>query len=167
MEHYLGITPKKGLFKSPLRNDNTATCSFIRKNGSLMFKDFRGDFYGNFINVVMYKYNCDYYKALQIIANDFGIKKNNNLFKNEKLIDYSNTVLEEKKTTIIQIEVQDFTKAELIWWESFGISLKTLQTFKVFSCKHVFLNGVYFTTANKNNFIFGYFGGINEEGIEN
>lgn len=29
LEYYLGIPVKKGLFKSPLRNDNSPTCSFI------------------------------------------------------------------------------------------------------------------------------------------
>lgn len=167
MEHYLGITPKKGLFKSPLRTDDSATCSFHRKNGNLIFKDFRGDFYGNFIDVVMYKYSCDYYKALQIIANDLGIKKNDKIFKNEKLINYSDTKLEEKKATIIQVEIQDFTKAELLWWKSFGISEETLKIFNIFSCKHVFLNNNYFTSSSKNNYIFGFYHGKNKEGLEN
>ena len=30
LEYYLGIPVKKGLFKSPLRNDNSPTCSFYR-----------------------------------------------------------------------------------------------------------------------------------------
>lgn len=43
MEHYLGIPVKKGLFKSPLRNDSKPTCSFYRnRKGDLIFKDFRG-----------------------------------------------------------------------------------------------------------------------------
>ena len=43
MEHYLGIPVKKGLFKSPLRKDNHATCAFYwNKNGDLIFKDFSG-----------------------------------------------------------------------------------------------------------------------------
>ena len=51
MEYYLGIPVKKGLFKSPLRVDNTPTCSFYRnKSGDLIFKDFNGSFSGNFIN---------------------------------------------------------------------------------------------------------------------
>ena len=29
LEYYLGIPVKKRLFKSPLRNDNSPTCSFI------------------------------------------------------------------------------------------------------------------------------------------
>lgn len=44
MEHYLGVPIKKGLLKSPLRNDNKPTCAFYRskKSGRLIFKDFSG-----------------------------------------------------------------------------------------------------------------------------
>ena len=81
LEYYLGIPVKKGLFKSPLRNDNSPTCSFYRNaSGDIIFNDFSGLFYGNFISVVMYKYSCSYYKALQIIANDFVILSSS-LFK--------------------------------------------------------------------------------------
>ena len=65
MEHYLGVPVKKGLLKSPLRQDNKPTCAFYRnKKGDLIFKDFRGDFSGNFISVVMYKFQCSYGKSL-------------------------------------------------------------------------------------------------------
>ena len=71
MEHYLGIPVKKGLFKSPLRKDNHATCAFYwNKGGDLIFKDFSGVFCGNFISVVMEKFQCTFPKALQIINND-------------------------------------------------------------------------------------------------
>ena len=74
MEYYLEIPVTSGLHRSTLRVDNSPTCAFFRnKAGDLIFKDFSGQFYGNFISVVMFKYNCSYYKALQIIANDFGI----------------------------------------------------------------------------------------------
>lgn len=158
MEHYLGITPKKGLFKSPLRKDDSETCSFYRsKSGELKFKDFRGDFNGNFIEVVMCKYNCNFITALQIIANDFNLKVYKNLSKNTPLIPYSTEKFLEKKFTKIQVETQDFTSYELSWWNSFGISLKTLNDFFVFSCKHVFLNNNYFTSSTKTNYIFGYY----------
>lgn len=43
MEHYLGIPVRKGLFKSPLRQDNNPTCAFYRNaSGDLIFKDFSG-----------------------------------------------------------------------------------------------------------------------------
>ena len=91
MEHYLGVHIGKGLFCSPLRKDKKPTCSFYKnKSGDLIFKDFGGYFYGNCFSVVMNKYNCSYHEALEIIANDFGIVKNNKLQRHEKLIDYSN-----------------------------------------------------------------------------
>ena len=61
MEYYLGIPVKKGLFKSPLRIDDHPTCSFyVNKSGDVIFNDFKGDFYGNFISVVMRKFSCTY-----------------------------------------------------------------------------------------------------------
>lgn len=114
MEHYLGVPVKKGLLKSPLRQDNKPTCAFYRnKKGDLIFKDFRGDFSGNFISVVMYKFQCSYGKALNIIANDFGIVSRPKLQINPPLIKYTNKKFEETQEAIIQIEVKDFEQYEL------------------------------------------------------
>lgn len=159
MEHYLGIPVKKGLFKSPLRSDSTPTCSFYRnKTGELIFKDFRGDFYGNFINVVMYKYSCSYHKALRLIAQDFGLIKTNSQVKAKPIV-ISENKFEETGPSHIQIEMQNFTKAELEWWSDYGVNLKILKKFNVFSCKSVFLNGNYFAASAQHNPIFGYYGG--------
>lgn len=159
MEHYLGIPVKKGLFKSPLRKDNTPTCSFYRDScGRLVFKDFRGDFYGNFIEVVKYKYGVSYPKALAIIANDFGIKQNPELKVNKSCIkEYSNNKLEKSQESIIKVKVKDFSKEELEWWNGFGISLPTLKKFFVFSCETVFLNDQVYSRSSDTSFNFGYF----------
>ena len=158
MEHYLGI-PVKGLFKSPLRKDNTPTCSFYRdKAGRLIFKDFRGDFYGNFVEVVKFKYNVSYHKALAIIANDFGILLNPELEKHKSCIKkYTNNVLKPSEESIIKVKVKDFTKEELDWWGSFGIGLTTLKKFFVFSCEIVFLNDQIYSYSTPTSFNFGYF----------
>ena len=114
MEHYLGIPVRKGLFKSPLRQDNKPTCAFYRnKKGDLIFKDFRGDFMGNFISVVMYKFQCSYGKALNIIANDFGIVTRPKLQVNKPLMKYTNTEFKETQEAIIQVEIKDFDQYEL------------------------------------------------------
>lgn len=159
MEHYLGIPVKKGLFKSPLRKDNTPTCSFYRdKAGRLIFKDFRGDFYGNFVEVVKFKYNVSYHKALAIIANDFGILLNPELEKHKSCIKkYTNNVLKPSEESIIKVKVKDFTKEELDWWGSFGIGLATLKKFFVFSCEIVFLNDQIYSYSTPTSFNFGYF----------
>lgn len=167
MEHYLGIHVGKGLVCSPFRNDKHPTCGFFRNSvGDLFFKDFSGDFCGNCFNVVMRKYNCSYHKALQIIANDFGIVENSNLTRHETLINYSGKKFEKLKSSDIRVTIQDFTKEELEYWSSYGITEKTLKKFNVFSCKYLFLNGELFQTSNKKNFIFGYYYGIGEDNRE-
>lgn len=166
MEHYLGIPVKKGLFKSPLRQDNNPTCAFYRnKSGDLIFKDFSGAFCGNFISVVMEKFQCSFPKALQIIGNDFGIINNKNLVVNTPKLVYTGNKFEEHKSAIIQVEIRDFQEYELYWWKSFGISKETLKRFNVFSCKNIFLNGNLFHLESSNQHIYGYFGGI-KNGVE-
>ena len=113
LEYYLGIPVKKGLFISPLRVDKTPTCSFYKsKNGDIIFKDFSGQFSGNFISVVMFKYDCSYYMALKIIANDFGYIKHPKLTKNTKPINISKNEFKETHEANIQIEAKDFTESE-------------------------------------------------------
>ena len=81
MEHYLNVPVKKGLFRSPLRDDKNPTCSFTYdKHGRLVLKDFSGDFYGDVFEVVRRVYNLSSYqeaiqflqamrKYLQLLAN--------------------------------------------------------------------------------------------------
>ena len=164
MEHYLGVHVSRGLIRSPLRRDNKPTCSFyINKSGDLIFHDFLCSFYGNCFSVVMYKYNCSYYKALQIIANDFGIVDRRDIPKNERLIDYSGVTFKENKPCILQAEIKPFSKKELKWWNQFGITESTLKKFGVYSCNSIFVNGVVNSFSSENKFIFGYYGGIKDE----
>lgn len=167
MEHYLGVPVRKGLFISPLRNDRRPTASFYRSNktGRLIFKDFGTDFSGDFITVVMYKFSCSYGKALQIIANDFGIISNKHLTVNQPLIKYSNTKFEETSDAQIQVEIKPFEQYELDWWAKFGIDQKILKKFKIYSIKNVFLNGSLFHLYREKQLVFGYYGGI-RDGLE-
>ena len=165
MEYYLGIKVAKGLFCSPLRKDNTPTCSFYRnKSGELIFKDFSGSFYGNFISVVMEKYHVPYFKALKIIAEDFNLSKKH-VDKIVQPIKQSTTIFKDDGPADIRVEVKDFTREELDWWASYGITLDILKKFNVFSCKNIFLNGELFKTLYKDNFMFGYYGG-KKDGLE-
>jgi 5S rRNA maturation endonuclease (ribonuclease M5) len=163
-EHYLGVPVKKGLFKSPsiLRIDNKPTCSFYKdQKGNLKFKDFAGPTF-DFIGCVMYLFNCSYYKALQIIGNDFGFIKTNNEINLPK-IQYTGLELKTTDKAQIQVEIKDFSEKELKFWNNFGISLNTLKKFKVYSIKSIFLNGNYFSSSSENSPIYGYYGGENLE----
>jgi len=161
-EFYLGIPVKKGLFCSPriIRIDNTPTCAFHKDSkGNLYYKDFGGPCF-DFVGCVMHLHNCTYYKALKIIANDFNIINFPKLDKNVAKKEYSGKIIKETEKANIQVEIKDFSQKELQWWASFGISLKTLNKFKVFSIKSVFLNGNYFNSSSESSPIYGYFGGI-------
>lgn len=159
MEYYLHIPVKKGLFRSPLRRDKQPTCSFYRnKSGTLIFKDFATGQHLNIFDVVQSIFRCDYFEALRIIANDFGIVRDNALHKNPGKINLNPIKIKDKEISKIQIEVQEFTDSELKWWGKYGISKDILKRFNVYSCKHVFLNDQLFAESQQHCPIFGYYG---------
>lgn len=164
LEYYLGIPVKKGLFKSPLRADNSPTCSFFRSStGDIVLNDFSGAFRGDFIKVVMYKYNLTYYRALKMIANDFGYIKHPTLLRNPKPTETSAREFKETSGAEIRVEIQTYSEEELEWWEQFGITEKILKKFKVFSCKTIFLNGNFFASSSKKCPIYGYYRGKDDK----
>lgn len=166
MSFYLGIPIKKGLFCSPLRKDNTPTCSFYRnKQGDLIFKDFNGSFYGNFISVVMYKYGIGYSDALRTIANDFNLIHTPGYTKHKGIIRDNIPTFKAPETALIQVEIQEFPDYELEWWASYGITAKLLRKYHVYSCKNIFLNGNYFMASTKSCPAYGYYGG-KEDNVE-
>ena len=159
MEYYLHIPVKKGLFRSPLRRDKQPTCSFYRnKSGTLIFKDFATGQHLNVFDVVQSIFRCDYFESLRIIANDFGIVRDNALHKNPGKINLNPIKIKDKEISKIQIEVQEFTDSELKWWGKYGISKDILKRFDVYSCKHVFLNDQLFAESQQHCPIFGYYG---------
>ena len=160
MTYYLGVPVQKGLFKSPLRNDNHVTCSFFRgKSGNLYFKDFADGKCLTFEGVVMEKYNCTYHEALRIIAKDFGLTSDAPV---KKQVIKVQPKFEGDKQTFIQVEVKDFSEAELKWWSSFGITKDILNKFKIYSCKTVFLNGTIYAQSAQHSPIYGYYFGKKE-----
>lgn len=160
MAHYLGVPVTKKLFKSPLRVDNHTTCSYFRgKSGILYFKDFATGQCLDFVNVVMCKYNCNYYEALDTIAKDFGYKSGS--IKPIPVVK-AQPRFEGTKQTFIQVEIKDFSEAELKWWNTFGITKDILKRFNVYSCKSIFLNGSLHSQSLQHMPIYGYYFGKKE-----
>lgn len=159
MEYYLHIPIKKGLFRSPLRRDKEPTCSFYRSGREdLIFKDFATGQHLNAFGVVQSLFNCDYFEALKIIANDFGIIRDKSIARNPGKINSNPVQIKDREMSKIQIEVQDFSELELKWWGKYGIDLSILKKFDVYSCKHLFLNGQLFAKSQQHCPIFGYYG---------
>lgn len=159
MEYYLRIPVKKGLFRSPLRDDKNPTCSFFRNNkGTLLFKDFATGQCLDVFSIVQQMFKCNYFEALKIIANDFGIIQNKSIKRNPGKINENPIKIEDKELSKIQVEIQDFTDLELKWWEKYGITKDILQKYQVYSCKYVFLNGNLLAKSQQHCPIFGYYG---------
>ena len=161
--HYLGISSiSKKLIRNPTRNDKNPTCGFY-KNGSgvLILHDFATGEYFNCFSYVMKTFNCNYHKALEIIAEDFGILQTSN-----KLVPVIKEVpkfKDENKVTYIQVELGKYSEQDLKWWGSFGITEKTLNKFKVFPCKSVSLNGNLVSRRAQHNPIYGYYFGKKDD----
>lgn len=158
MQHYTGhdVNSKK-LFTSVLRKDNHVTCGFYKsKSGILYMHDFATNEHLDCWNIVMRLYNCNYYDALNIIAQDFGfIEGTHKNVSPPKLVND----LRETESAKIQVQIKDYTEKELEWWKSFGISRKTLKKYHVFSLQHVFLNGQLKFTSSEQCPIYGYYFG--------
>lgn len=166
MSFYLGIIPDRDLHCNPLRQDRRPTATFYRsKSGELIFKDWKTNFHGSFVDVVATKFNVSYVKALKIIANDFGIIQKPHYDKHKPAIKYTGEVIEDKGETIIQAQIQEYTAKQLKWWLSFGITQPTLKKYNVFSVDSVFLNGNFVYSSTEANPIYGYYFG-KEEGRE-
>ena len=165
MEHYTGLNVNnKKLMLSPFRSDNHVTVAFYKsKSGVLYLHDFATNEHINCFNVVMRLYDCNYYRALEIIAQDFGLVKGTTpKVSNFKIV----SELKETETSKIQVQIKDYTKEELEWWNQFGISLKLLKKYHVFSLQHVFLNGELKFSSSSKNPIYGYYFGKDKNGNE-
>ena len=158
-EHY-GVKVTKGLFCSKIRTDNRPTCSLYKNTkGRLIYRDFGTGQSFDCFGYVQELFGCSYYMALQIIANDFGIIHRPDLKPNKAKLEYSGIKFEEKQAAIIQVQTRDFNEREVAWWNKYGVSLDTLNKFKVFPVDAVWLNDHLFYQNVDNKYVFGYYGG--------
>ena len=165
MQYYTGadINSRK-LIVSPFRVDNHTTCSFYKSKSSILYlHDFATNEHINCFEAVMKLYNCNYYDALKIIAKDFGLIENNVAFKPIPKIVES---IKENNSAKIQVQIKDFTNKELEWWNQFGISIKLLKKYHVFSLQHVFINGELKFSSTEKCPIYGYYFGKDKNGDE-
>ena len=165
MQHYTGLNvSSKKLMLSPFRVDNHFTVSFYKSKSDILYlHDFATNEHINCFQAVMKKFGCNYYEALDIIAKDFGLIEGINNVKEKPP---SVESLKETESTKIQVQIKNYSNKELEWWKQFGISIKTLKKFHVFSIEHVFLNGELKFTSSEQCPIYGYYFGKDKNGIE-
>ena len=165
MQHYTGLdVSSKKLMLSPFRVDNHFTVSFYKSKSDILYlHDFATNEHINCFQAVMKKFGVNFYEALDIIAKDFGLIEGSNDLKTKPLNVQS---LKETESSRIQVQIKNYSDDELEWWKQFGISVKTLKKFHVFSIEHVFLNGELKFSSSKQCPIYGYYFGKNKNGIE-
>jgi len=136
-ERYLGIPVEyKIMFKSPFREDRNPTCNFKKhQSGVITFKDWAGHFYGDCFNVVELIFNCSYYKALDRIAIDFNLKDGEVV----EIIDFKKLSIPQE-IRVIKIKKKAYKDSDLEYWNSFGISIKTLNNYKVVPVEYAWLD---------------------------
>ena len=166
MGYYTGndVTSKK-LVTSCLRNDNHVTVGYYKsKSGVLYMHDFATNEHIDCWNLVMKKFNVNYYDALKIIAKDFNLVNDSTVIK--KSVPKQINPLKETESSRIQVQIKDYTEQELKWWEQFGINSRLLKKYHIYSLKYVFLNGDLKFISSEKNPIYGYFFGKDKNGIE-
>lgn len=159
MQRYTGLNVNsKKLTLSPFRSDHKVTCAFYKsKSGVLYLHDFATNEHINCFGVVMRLFNCNYHQALDIIAQDFKLieENNSNVAHQIKII----PELKENKSSKIQVQIKDFSKEELDWWDKFGITQKLLKKYHVYSIQNVFLNEELKFISSSDCPIYGYYFG--------
>ena len=166
MQHYTGLdVSSKKLMLSPFRVDNHFTVSFYKSKSDILYlHDFATNEHINCFQAVMKKFGVNYYEALDIIAKDFNLidgENNNTEVEIPKI-----APLKETKSSVIQVQIKDYSDEELEWWSKFGISKKTLKKFHVYSLEHVFVNGELRFTSSKQCPIYGYYFGKDKNSVE-
>lgn len=158
MQFYTGLdVSSKKLMFSPFRSDNHVTCSFYKsKSGILYLHDFATNEHINCFQVVMKKFNVNYYEALDIVAKDFNLISGNHTNSVTPIIVDS---LKETKHCVIQVQIKDYTEKELNWWLDFGISKKLLKKYKIYSLQNVFIDGELKFSSSEKCPIYGYYFG--------
>ena len=142
---YLGLYPKLNeFFTNPVREDNNPDCRFYRSNktGMLKFRDFAMRWDWDCFNVVQFRYNCSFKKALIIIAYDFGLLEG---VTDKELVGVYNPP-KMRPPVVVEYRVRrgEFNKTDLDFWQKFGIDKQTLEKFNVSQAQKVWMirNGI-------------------------
>lgn len=139
------------LYLSPFRKETRPSFGiFNTSRNVLMFKDFglgeAGDcfkFASLILNLKGFDLNKQIY--LDLIADKKIIKTN---IESIPILD--------RETVSIAVNTIPFSQEALVFWNSYGISIETLNKFKVTEINKYWINGVLREYKTKNNLIFAY-----------
>ncbi|HIT90155.1 MAG TPA: bifunctional DNA primase/helicase, partial [Candidatus Merdenecus merdavium] len=174
-KHYISFPFKIGRnFLNPLYEDNKASCNIYldRTNNIYRLKDFGNDDYSGdcFSFVAQLKgLNCNHSQSfveiLKHISNDLNLSSSSistPKVNKKHTSDTPQVTIIEKEVKPYKFGQKSFSDAELAYWAKFGITQKTLSSYRVVSLQRYESesnDGESFTLTNTNTEpIFGYLG---------
>lgn len=136
-EKYLGVKVNyEEIICNPLRDDPNPTCTFKWINNKLYFRDWIEPKAKDCFDIVKLIYQCNFAKAIDIVAKDFGLLEGDNISPSKVV-----KVVKDRTPANLQIKRQEFTKYCLSYWESQGIHIYTLLKYGVVSLRAVWIRG--------------------------
>lgn len=138
--------------KSVIREgDEDPSFVIYNNNGKHRFVDFGGKAcQGNFVDLVKIKFNLNYYDALRKIDKDLGLNIFSGQFRiaddNLRKINSKKTIEDNKKPIKKSIDIikRKWRDYDIEYWNSYNISLKTLEHFNVSPLYAYRINGFLF-----------------------
>lgn len=147
---YLGQFKVGHIYNSPFRKDKNPSFGIFqsKKTGKLLFKDHGNGLCGDVIRFVQEITGItNYNQLLQTIVNDLSITNKTVLKPNKQ---------KKPNETVIGVVRQAFNDIDKAYWRQFGITLKTLAHFNVFSIKYYLCNGIVKGIYKNENPMYAY-----------
>lgn len=156
-EYYTGVKPTSSLkVCNPLRDDNHPDCSFYYSSGYWWLNDFAWKKQFNCFTAIMQKYSITYPQALDKVYEEMIRGKKVNLSP----LTFSLNVTKVKKK--IDVRHQKFTRKDIEFLKSFGISSNTCNKYKVFSIGKYWIDNKLCYTYKESDPCLGYYFGNGE-----
>jgi hypothetical protein len=151
--YYLGQFKPGKLMNSPLRPDDRipSFAIFPGKTGGLLFKDHGTGVSGNALKFIKLYKGIDTREELE--KELLRIVKVANPSSLQRKPTYEKTALHETEIGIVR---QPFTDVDRQYWGLFGISLKTLKMYDVFSIKYFLCNNIVRGIYKNDNPMYAY-----------
>jgi DNA primase len=150
-------------FKNPIRNENKSSCKFYYNgNNELYLVDFSGWFRGNVFDFVMFMEGKTFKETLLLIYERYVQKKSIpfSVYRS-KQVEKSKTTFKSYSDTKIDVDFSDFNKSNSRFWTEQGITINTLNLFKVKLANRVDVNNkiVYVNSYSFKAYMY-YFGKV-------
>lgn len=135
------------LICSPLRTDNSPTCSFyIDRKGVLRFRDWAGYFWGDCFDSAAYRLlldtnnGTDFNLILESIAKRFKIHRFKGDFTNGTPIELFPSILQGKSEMIFSPLFRNWNNDDIRYWNQYYLDVSLLEYFRIFPLYSLHIN---------------------------